>query len=55
MLLAKHLGISTSIEIPIEDRSYTYIAKIGWCGFTELEFLRLRRRRSCRKNAIVEQ
>jgi hypothetical protein len=33
MLLAKHLGISTSIEIPIEDRSYTYIAKIGLVWF----------------------
>jgi hypothetical protein len=33
LLLERHLGLSTSLEIPLDDESYNYIAKVGMVWF----------------------
>ena len=33
LVLGRHLGLSTSLEVPIDDESYNYIAKIGMVWF----------------------
>ena len=33
LLIERHLGLSTSLEIPLDDESYNYIAKVGMVWF----------------------